>query len=1136
MTKDNIKMFIPNLLVVITFALLSLFLFLFKTSFAANLSTTGASTYWDGTTVSASLSGNGDSTNPYLIANGADFAKFVEMVNSSDTYAAKSYKITNDIYLNKGSFDYYNDSKVTFYYIDGHKYYAYYNNYYSYYNPSNSTHGNSLGSINSCPKITRKFTGTLNGYSHSIIGYYRVTGAPNEALFAETEYAMISNLKIVNSVIAGNGGNIGVIAHDTGSVIQNVLSNSIIYNSGSSSASDATYTTSTSGTGTTLTISYVYMSHQLKISGSCTKAFTYNNRTYSAGTFNIYVYPDSYNEDGIVQVRFESNNGALSFSNLSVKQFDYTDNTGFIAVSEGGAAYEYIATKGYHSGKGAVGGIVASYNTVGNSSFYLDRSYNTAQIQARNCAGGIIGFLSRGRREMSNIFNTGKVSATLCSGGIIGQTTGSNSPNFTLTLNNSFNTGEVTGQDNYSGQIIGVLSFSGAPSPTLITTVTFNKVYYTYQNAVGVNSVVEFYGTLPSYMYKYSLLGTSNLQNMNYKSYRPTATDPNYAWYFVSGSSPRLNIDQNYTPTITITYSDQSWTRGYHTITKYYASEEGLPISATVTSSKDIAKVEYYLNTNYSTTNISETSDTFINGKQLYTGQEFTVNNGDSKTLYIKATDIYGNTSYAYSNLIIADFFLKTSYQEGAYNFDLSSLPPTGAYSKDSLVKFRIRHDNNFTYNSSAKLYFEYVGEEGPISSGTIITLYDVNSDELYEFTSNGQDYSSYYYNEDYGYYEYYYPLTVFKSVNNSSISYNNNATDFHSSGQDTKYLEFAIDAKNTINFQGGEYGIIIAESNLQQPICANYYASIFYSARAPVDLTAAFSGTISTLNPNIKNNMITANIRFSYYLDWSGSTTSHSFYDYDRNAFIKDYYIEARLKKSNGSYVTNYAHNNIVYILSNVEYNCNSNGVAYIPIEFDNTSNYRSRYYYSSSPSINIKVYNNNYLDILNGTYKLELKLVNEYNPEYNSTLEVPLSNITIAKSRGGISFTGSIKDADRVINSTNGKTKENDTNMTVYTKYSGSLTTPTMKMKICRHTTENTCTSVSPGTIFNTSSLPSTVQVDGSTLVYTYPSSSSGVNRTIDYPLKTSSLTKGNYSVTMELYNSTSRVSTEHTSFIIK
>ena len=66
-------------------------------------------TEWDGTMGTGFAGGNGSSSRPYLISSGKELAYFINRCNASSSYRNKYYKLTADITLNEGFFDYKNE-------------------------------------------------------------------------------------------------------------------------------------------------------------------------------------------------------------------------------------------------------------------------------------------------------------------------------------------------------------------------------------------------------------------------------------------------------------------------------------------------------------------------------------------------------------------------------------------------------------------------------------------------------------------------------------------------------------------------------------------------------------------------------------------------------------------------------------------------------------------------------------------------------------------------------------------------------------------------------------------------------------------------------------------------------------------
>lgn len=119
---------------------------------------TSAAEVYDGTSVSASLSGAGTEADPYLIANGADLAYF-----AANPVDGASYKLTSDIVW------------------------------------SSYTKGAEAPAADNWTPV--KFNGTFDGNGHSISGLY-IKGAKTAALF-ESATGTVKNLTVKDSYLEG---------------------------------------------------------------------------------------------------------------------------------------------------------------------------------------------------------------------------------------------------------------------------------------------------------------------------------------------------------------------------------------------------------------------------------------------------------------------------------------------------------------------------------------------------------------------------------------------------------------------------------------------------------------------------------------------------------------------------------------------------------------------------------------------------------------------------------------------------------------------------------------------------------------------------------------------------------------------
>ncbi|MCQ2478142.1 MAG: hypothetical protein MJ091_02830, partial [Clostridia bacterium] len=156
-----------------------------------------ASGVWDGN-MSASLSGTGTETDPYLIQNSADLAYFASSVNGGNDYAGKLVKLTTDLVINSNAQDYVTWATTA---------------------PANTWTpiGSYILNVSSKP-----FKGTFDGGSHTISGVYVNTTNPNGGLFGQINNATVKNLNVVNSYIEAKDFAAGLIGYaNSGSSVIN---------------------------------------------------------------------------------------------------------------------------------------------------------------------------------------------------------------------------------------------------------------------------------------------------------------------------------------------------------------------------------------------------------------------------------------------------------------------------------------------------------------------------------------------------------------------------------------------------------------------------------------------------------------------------------------------------------------------------------------------------------------------------------------------------------------------------------------------------------------------------------------------------------------------------------------------------
>jgi len=156
-----------------------------------------SSNVWTGSVAYNYRSGTGTVDDPYIISNGDELAFFSSQLENNN-YEGRYFKISNNILLNEGEFNYVN-GKIEYiigsntYYVDGNDYYD---------NPNFT--GNNIGTINVLTNLDN-FKGSLNGDNHTIYGYFNT-----EPLFTNLN-GDITSLYIENALVNTNK-NSGIFA------------------------------------------------------------------------------------------------------------------------------------------------------------------------------------------------------------------------------------------------------------------------------------------------------------------------------------------------------------------------------------------------------------------------------------------------------------------------------------------------------------------------------------------------------------------------------------------------------------------------------------------------------------------------------------------------------------------------------------------------------------------------------------------------------------------------------------------------------------------------------------------------------------------------------------------------------------
>ena len=1116
MKNNKVKFF---LLTCSTLVIIIASIFLFRKVSYGLLTSASDHNYWDGTTVSSSLSGSGTEASPYLISNGADFAKFIENCNSTSEYS-KYYKLTADIYLNKGYFLYYHQYNCLMYlFNDTYKFIIDDNIYYN--DPLMHT---SNGHINEVDPISN-FRSYLDGDNHSVIGLF-VSGTDENTSFIKemkTDKRYIKNINFLNSAIVGPQ-NVGFIGDFNKGRVENVIFNGCIYNNGIPySYNYESGIASYNNNRISLSIApetdeSIY--HHLEINGTSNIAFTYNNQNYNAGSFSIIIdSPADF-------IDLTPNGGTLSITNLSYKGYKRKEsNCGFVAkLKRTGDSLNLnsISLHGFVSGWGNAGALVGKVEKSSAYNIIIHDVYNNATIYSENIVGGLFGYTDGATTyNLNRIYNNGKIQGRI-SGGIIGYMNCSIN-NTGITLENIFNSAEEF-SDN--GQIIGKMV---VPSGNTISSFNVSNVYFIHSGKLGLgnnNSQENNYTDLSTMTYKSrdELLTISNLNAMGYSS--------SIGYNVNDGKIPYFTKDDVDAPVITIdlNYKSMSWTNtDYHNPINNVVIGTGSDynLKYSYTDDSEIGCIRYdFDDTGYYFTNDELlTFDTIFENTSNESTKRFSINTNSVNTLIVNVIDKFGNVGLARSDNIINDPY-EINESEGVNHNSISlnnnngnSLGYDNLINSNIQLNYHINHElttSFFPYDSSAKLYFK---SRKILPNSTELYLYDYKTDNVYKLIINSQINPININNI------YYYDLSLFTSIYNSSINYDSFLINHYNDSKISEDFEIVINYEKA--FESGSNLMEIGNSIIVMDDNNNKYENMyemFYSICSKENHNSYNITTTANRTLDLKDNNTNMTIDYSISDNVNNYVNNNSNYIYDEINNYTTKYLKIELVDTNGNKISNFVPFNIKYELNNTTYHSSGNSTTYIPIASD-------------TGTITATVINNNNIDVPSGNYNIKVTVCNKYNSEISGSSTVPIV-ISNASPINNNSFQVEIDAKDRIIDKNTGITNSNDNNFDIHYKYTGTLNSPMVRIKINKLTDSSnsyTLSNINPNTIFN-QNFNNAGTYNGETyyhLLSSYLSSNQQYN--ISIPIKTSSLPEGKYIISVALFNST-RVSEEKFNVIIK
>ena len=744
---------------ILIFSIITVFsgIMLFRASYAAS-----NNTVWDGTIGTSFAGGNGTSSSPYLISNGKQLAYFIKKCNESAPYRSKYYKLTADIYLNDGYFDYRSQDEY-YYYKNNTRYYINKNQYYD-------SESHLVGTFNQLPISNFNFTGNFDGDYYSIVGlfYYNETYTEDFGFFKNlSDSSYILELKVINSSITANADNLGFIGKSYNSSIEDFVFKGVIKNLGNyinigynHISGNTIYLNSNNNTGGIF-----------ELSGIASESFTYQGTDYPAGRFTIAFASNK------TSVTLESSTN-LQLSEITYYFYNgYYGNTGFIGHFEKGHIDSVSVSGSIVGSYGQTGGLigVCTYDDFYTAGYiYIYRSYNRASVYGKTRVGGVIGGIdnpigAKHTVSLTNVYNSGLIenqsvigldsNAFKGIGGLVGVIRYVKKINFNNCINHS--------SLNLDGQFIG--NFKDYDSSNISSTTS----YYTYSESRAIGN---YSGSVSGVSYK-------NYLSLDYTSMRylekSAGSSINNIWILESNNMPYLYFDEVTKPNINISINvsgtNYTWNNNSSPVLRIiYDYDDERIVNVNVTDNDEIMYVEYFIEDGLK-------YNTYEPEMNSYDLSPIDISSYTCATVYIRAIDIYGNVGFSVSDIIMSDNYKTETFIDSE---STNTINVDKACLSDSI--FNINFKRKYTKDSSSSIYSRrnkiYLKLVNRLPVGTEIILYDRINNQNYRYVVNSNTNYLDYLNTSENRTYYLLSLADFYKLNNLSEFFDNLVTSYDSS------------------------------------------------------------------------------------------------------------------------------------------------------------------------------------------------------------------------------------------------------------------------------------------------------------------------------------------------------------------
>lgn len=612
---------------------------------------------WDGSVASSFKRGSGLENDPFIISTPQEFAYLATNLRST-TYKDTYFKLTNNMHLNQGSFDY-NNNTLTYVKEDS-TYYVKEGQYFE-----TSTYENYIGSLNIFESLNN-FEGHFDGNYYTVFGFYDYDD--NAGLFTNLR-GTVENLYVENSAVIGHEFAGGIATNASNATIKNVMFKGVVdakdeEKTSSELVTIGNITTSLNETITNISLNkvptgsknveYVLKGNYAFVNGSNGSVYI-NNNLLENGAFTL-----TLNDVSNLEIKSVSEvEDILEFSNVILeKKYTYSSSGGIVSNIEN-STIENAINKGSISGNYASAGIVGIMN---NSNIY--NSYNTGVVNGEGDISSISAILY-GTDNIDRVYN---LTTTLTLLSVLNDAT--------INLSNSFMIGNIEAINEKNNSTFNVEnSYSSSDKSS--------KYGFVKKNIEDFKNK-EFLETIFS----------------KYISLDDVKNNKNNVWLY-NESYPLLFIDDLDNRYVTLTVNGYVY-KNFTVDTNNIKVNDSIVFTIDKNNELDELSIYYIIDNNKQTL-----TDLELEQKVNWTtySDKVTLTEDDRYTIYVKVVDSSNNVSYLNSDVfLLGDSLSKTNVSIKINNNVYSSF-------KTEVDKLFINEDAKYTIEYKNDYYdIDFVG------------------------------------------------------------------------------------------------------------------------------------------------------------------------------------------------------------------------------------------------------------------------------------------------------------------------------------------------------------------------------------------------------------------------------------------